>query len=430
MALFRIGFGLLLFLEGVGAVLTGWVGRVFVAPNFNFSFISFHPWLQPLPGDGMYYYFIFMGICGLGIMLGYHYRIAATLYFFMWTSVYLMQKTSYNNHYYLMVLLTALFIFLPAHKYFSLDVKQGRTKEKLFVPQWTQLSFIWLMFIVYTYAAIAKIYPDWIQAKPVSLWFNYKKDYPIIGPLLAQEWYQYFVAYMGILFDGAIVPLLLWKKTRKYTVPAAFFFHLFNSFVFKIGIFPYMMLAMSVFFFEKDKVRAFFFRKRPIVSLDNVQQSLIHSDWQKSAIKFTWVVFFAFMVLLPLRHWLYPGNVHWTEEGHRLSWHMMLRSKSGNASFRVIKDGELEVHSPYKNPDITPKQASRIGTKPDMVWQYAQYLKRKYQAEGYEKVEVYADVKASLNGRPFQLLIDPEVDLATEKWYPFRPHSWIVPLKD
>ncbi|WP_316930169.1 HTTM domain-containing protein [Leeuwenhoekiella sp. MAR_2009_132] len=32
---------------------------------------------------------------------------------------------------------------------------------------------------------------------------------------------------------------------------------------------------------------------------------------------------------LPLRHWIIKDDVLWTEEGHRLSWRMMLRSKGG-----------------------------------------------------------------------------------------------------
>src|SRR5699024_10820551 len=73
--IFRILFGLLLLLEGFGAILTGWVREVLVVPEFTFSFIPF-PFLQPLPGNGMYFYFIALGILGCAIMLGYRYRLA------------------------------------------------------------------------------------------------------------------------------------------------------------------------------------------------------------------------------------------------------------------------------------------------------------------------------------------------------------------
>lgn len=41
-------------------------------------------------------------------------------------------------------------------------------------------------------------------------------------------------------------------------------------------------------------------------------------------------VFVAIQIGMPLRHHLDPGDVAWTEEGHRYSWRMKLRSKSGN----------------------------------------------------------------------------------------------------
>ncbi|HLT53207.1 MAG TPA: HTTM domain-containing protein, partial [Flavobacteriaceae bacterium] len=69
LVIFRIIFGLLCFLESVGAILTGWVNRTLIEPEFTFTFIGFE-WLQPLPGSWMYVYYAVMGLFGLGIMLG------------------------------------------------------------------------------------------------------------------------------------------------------------------------------------------------------------------------------------------------------------------------------------------------------------------------------------------------------------------------
>src|SRR5690554_893223 len=102
---FRIIFGLLCFLEAVGAIFTGWVKRTLIDPEFTFSFIGLE-FLQPLPGNWMYVYFLIMGLFGLGIMLGYKYRFSAIMFALMWTTTYFMQKASYNNHYYLLMLLS------------------------------------------------------------------------------------------------------------------------------------------------------------------------------------------------------------------------------------------------------------------------------------------------------------------------------------
>ena len=48
--------------------------------------------------------------------------------------------------------------------------------------------------------------------------------------------------------------------------------------------------------------------------------------------------------------------------------------------------------------------------------------------EGYEQIEIRAIVRASLNRRERQLLIDPEVDLSKQP-VSFWPASWIMPLE-
>ncbi|WP_232834917.1 HTTM domain-containing protein [Pleomorphovibrio marinus] len=421
LAIFRVGFGLLLFLEGVGAVMTGWVQRAFIDPDFTFSFIPFFPWLQPLPGQGMVYYYILMGVLGALVMLGWQYRVAITGYFLMWTLAYWMQKTNYNNHYYLLVLLTGLATMLPAHRYFSMDVRRGSVAKAYYVPNWTRTVFMLLLWVVYTYAALAKVQSDWLAAKPIAIWFGAKENTFLVGPLLAKEWFQYLVAYGGIVFDALIIPAIWFRPTRIYALGIALFFHLFNSLVFQIGIFPYLMLFMSVLFFPPLSVRKFFFA-RDIAP--EPPEAYFYTSFQKKGIMFCWCVFFLFMLILPIRHWAYTGDVNWTEEGHRMSWRMMLRSKYGTARFTLV-DGEGNRSSHLPSMDLSGKQALVLPTRPDMIWQYAQYLKTEYAAK-----EVYADVKVSLNGRPLHPFIDPGVDLANEPWRPFKSHPWILPAPE
>lgn len=120
---FRIIFGLLIFLESIGAILTGWVKQAMIDPQFTFSFIGFE-WLQPLPGNWMYAYYIIMGAFGFCVMIGYKYRLSIIAFTVLWTGTYLMQKASYNNHYYLLILLSAVMIIQPAHRYLSIDAKK------------------------------------------------------------------------------------------------------------------------------------------------------------------------------------------------------------------------------------------------------------------------------------------------------------------
>ena len=122
LVIFRILLGLLIVAESFGAILLGWVESVFVQSKFTFNFIGFD-FLQFLHGEKMYTYFFVMGIFGLLITFGLFYRFAMVAFTFMWTTVYLIQKESYNNHYYFLILICIIMIFLPANGKLSVDAK-------------------------------------------------------------------------------------------------------------------------------------------------------------------------------------------------------------------------------------------------------------------------------------------------------------------
>ncbi|MEQ9009516.1 MAG: HTTM domain-containing protein [Ekhidna sp.] len=414
--LFRMVFGFLAAAESYGAILTGWVQKAFIDPKFTFTMIGFE-WLQPLEGNGMIYYFLIMGTAAIFIMLGLFYRASTFVFFSMWTMVYLMQKTHYNNHYYLLVLLSAAMIILPAHKSRSLDAKSGLTIPNNSCQRICHWFFILQIIIVYVYASIHKMHWDWLEARPLAIWFQYKSNYWLIGPLLQEKWFQLVIAWGGVIYDGTIIFLLLHPKTRKVGFILSIIFNLFNSFVFQIGIFPYLMIGLTVFFFPPETITSIFFKKKPQVYLVRKQLSL---SW-------TYVLgaYFILQLLLPLRHHLIKGDVAFTEEGHSLSWRMMLRAKSGFIKMDVkdLSTGERErvKISNY----LTRDQQSSLMVQPDMIWQFAQRLKKEY-AENGKQVAIYADAKVSLNGHPSRPLIDKNVDLASVPWEPFKHSEWIL----
>lgn len=419
---FRIVFGLLCALESFGAIFTGWVRQTLVEPKFTFSFIGFE-WLQPLPGNWMYIFYAVMGTFGLLIMLGYKYRFSMFMFATMWTATYLMQKSSYNNHYYLLFILSYLMVLLPAHRFASLDVRLNPSSKRISMPSWCKWVFVIQLFILYTYASIAKLYPDWLDTSVVELLMNNKINYPIIGNLLQDQWVHQFIAYGGILFDGLIIPLLLFKPTRKYAFFASIFFHLFNSIVFQIGIFPYLSLAFSLFFFEPKIIRNLFLKKK-----ESYQSDEIFVPKFNILLISLFSIYFLIHIALPLRHHFFESNVLWTEEGHRLSWRMMLRAKSGSVSYRVIDEATNQQIKIKLDDYLSKKQQRSASTKPDIIWQFAQHLKRYYAKQG-KSVKVYVKAYVSVNGKPAKQLIDSKVDLANEEWYHLKHHDWILPSK-
>ncbi|WP_343487222.1 HTTM domain-containing protein [Allomuricauda sp. d1] len=417
---FRVLYGLLVCAESFGAIGTGWVRRTFIEPKFTFSFIGFE-WLQPLPGNGMYFYFALMGVMGILITVGYRYRFAAFTFAVMWSGVYLMQKTSYNNHYYLLMLLAFIMALLPAHRNFSLDAKLNPSIRTDAMYNYVRWTIIVQLFIVYTYASVAKLYGDWLDFSIIEILMRSKKDYPLIGELLQEKWVHKIIAVFGILFDLLVIPALLWKPTRKIAFVLSIFFHLFNSYVFRIGIFPYLSLAFCVFFFEPQTIRNLFLPKKKV----QVPTAITIPKNRNQIVAFM-SVYFIVQLLLPLRHHTFEDDVLWTEEGHRLSWRMMLRSRSGSLSMRAVNKETGKITRIELDDYLTKKQRRKVACYPDFTWQFAQRIKKEFAEKG-EDVAVYVTNRVKINQSKYHQFIDPKVDLGSVPWKHFSHNKWILP---
>lgn len=418
---FRMAFGVLIALESFGAIATGWVGRNLIEPAFTFTFIGFE-WLQPLPGSGMYFYYSLMGLLGIAIALGYRYRLSMVLFTLLWTGAYLMQKTAYNNHYYLLILLSGMMCLFPAHRAASLDVRRNPSLGANHMYSYVKWLVVGQLWIVYTFAAIAKLYTDWLDLSFISDLMQPKAGYPIIGEVLQQPWAHRAIAWFGIGYDFLVIPLLLWRPTRLFAFGASLFFHLFNAVVIQVGIFPFLSLALMVFFFDPEGVRRRFFPNKHVYAEKGDARPA-----GAAAISWGMGLYLLLQLALPLRHHLIEGDVLWTEEGHRMSWRMMLRTRQGDLRFRVedLRTGFKEVVN--LDDYLTADQKEKVKAYPDFIWQFAQHVKAKYAARGH-RVAVYAKGRLRINRRPFYPFIDPTVDLGAEPWDPWRHHRWILPM--
>lgn len=417
LVLFRVIFGLLLACEAFGSIVTGMVRRQFVEPDFTFTFIGFE-FLEPLPGNWMYVFFCVMGVGGILVMIGFKYRMAIIFYAISWTYVYLLQKSSYNNHCYLLMLLNYIMIFLPANISVSVDARLNPAMRKEHMSRWVYVFIITLIGIVYAYASVAKFYPDWLDGSfPKYLMSVRGKEWS----LLQEEWAHEAIKYFGLFFDLLIVPFLLYKRTRWIAVIASVFFHLFNSVVFKIGIFPYMALSFLIFFFSVEKIHQWFLWKKSFYD-----KGEIIVPKTRNLILTCSSVFLLVMLLLPLRHWMIKEDVFWTEEGHRLSWRMMLRSRSGSTSFTVLDKATGMRSTVNLQEYLSHKQVNSVQSKPDFMWQFAQRLKNQYAAKGKD-ISVYINGKVGINGRRPSQFTDPEIDVAATEWSHWNHAEWILP---
>lgn len=408
------------------------IENLYIEPKLMFKYYGF-AWVEPWPGDGMYWHFLVLGLLSAFVMIGLFYRLSTILLFPTFTYIFLLDQCRYLNHFYLVSLISLLLIFLPAHRALSVDALIWPKRRSDVVPTWT----LWLLRaqlgIVYLYAAFAKMNGDWLNNQPVRMWLTGSSDRTIgwdglpLGELMAQEWFIQFFTWGGLLFDLLVVPALLWRRTRALAYIACLGFHLTNAWYFHIGIFPWFMIAATTLFFEPDWPRRVKFLFAPLTGTEQPDTYMPSSPLSRKITVTLIGVYLTAQILIPFRHFLYPGNVHWTEEGHRWSWHMMLRSKDARGAF-VVHDpvsGMTRVVSPKRY--LERHQIDKVLGRPDMILQFAHFLADEWRAAGYEQIEVRANIRCSLNGRPPQVYIDPDVDLAAEP-RTLGHASWILPL--
>ena len=422
---FRIAFGLLMVLEALGALGTGWVKMYYLDPEIHFSYIGLE-FIKPLPGNGMVYVYLAQAVVALGILLGWRYRLSAAVFFLLFGYSFWCEKTHYLNHHYLVWLVSGLMVFLPAHRWLSLDAKRNPETATRQMAFWPLFLLRVQLVIVYFYAGLAKLQPDWLAGKPLRIWFAAKADYPIIGPWLPTEPVIMFTAWGGLIFDLLVAWGLLYKPTRWFAFVVAAVFHVFNAAVFQVGVFPWFMLLASLLFFEPEQIGRWFFGKRAIpAGLQEQNAAVAGTNWP-AVTKTLLPAYLVFQALFPFRHWLVPGDVNWTEEGHRYSWRMMLRAKSGYVHYQIRDPETGQTFTEYPNAHLTPSQQTDVASRPDMTWQYAQFLKEKYRQRGVENVQVFAYSSLSINGYPPQPLVDSSADLASIPYQLIGHKEWVT----
>lgn len=431
LVLFRILFGCVMLVEVIRYFAYDWI-EIFNASDFFFGFYAFE-WVKPWPPPGMHLHFAALGVSAVCLALGFCYRFMAAFFFVGFTYVFLLDETRYLNHFYLICLLTFLMIFLPAHRAWSVDAWLRPAIRSDVTPAWT----LWLMRaqigIPYFFGGIAKLDSDWLHGEPMRMWLAERGHMPVIGPHVHEEWLVYFFVIGGLLLDLFIIPGLLWRRTRWLAFCAAASFHLLNSQLFHIGIFPWLMLGATFIFFPPDAPRCFLrkldFSSRPAATPDSRGHAAVPWWRPRRLVIAAVALYLTAQVLLPLRHFGYPGNVHWTEEGHRFSWHMKLRTKSGDALFDLASPatGRTWLVDPLDH--LSESAYAKMTTHPDMILQYAHYLAMQKRREGFPDIEVRARAMVSLNGRPPRPLVDPRVDLAQEP-RTLAHAAWILPLTE
>jgi hypothetical protein len=423
LAVVRIVFGLVGLLVAVRTLANGWVESLYAGPTRHFTYAGFG-WVAPPPGWGTYVLVVTIGVTGLLVALGWHYRIALATFLVAFLWLELVEVTTYLNHYWFVTLFGCTLLALPAASCWSLDA--GRRATATTVP----LGAVWLLrgqvATVYVFAGLAKLNADWLlHGIPLRMWLPARSHLAVIGPWLDEVWLALAFSWAGAAFDCLIVPALLWKRTRFPAWCAIVAFHVVTWRLFPIGVFPWVMIAVSTLFFEPDWPRRVAARLAgPRVESVVVPASPVRTGRATRVLVVLGAIWLALQIAVPLRHWVIPGDYRWTNEGYRFAWVVLLTEKGGDVSFRVREPATGREWIETADDLYTPAQWRVMATEPDLIRQAAHAIAAREHDLGRD-VEVRADAFVSLNGRPAARLVRPDVDLAREPW---RPHQrWILP---
>ncbi|XP_066594912.1 vitamin K-dependent gamma-carboxylase [Prorops nasuta] len=186
-----------------------------------------------------------------GIMLGYRLKLTCACFVIPYWYIFLLDKSYWNNHTYLYGLVATLFWGTQADKYFALNLNRTETKEPS-VPFWNYFIIKFQFFILYFLAGLKKSSREWLEGYSMT---NLSKHW-VFDPFkifLTTEQTDFFIVHwFGFIFDLTVGFWMLFDKTR---IPAMVFctaFHLMNSRLFSIGMFPFVCLATMPLFCHVD----------------------------------------------------------------------------------------------------------------------------------------------------------------------------------
>jgi len=265
LALFRALFGALLFIGTCVECRRNY--SCYTVLNFYFTYPLFS-FVKPAGKIGIALVLALLLLSSVGLCLGLFYRASAIVAFVTYSYLFLLDRSFYNNHYYLIILFLFLFIVVDGANTFAVDNLLQPTGSTIFY--WNLLIFQLQVLIVYVYGGINKINYDWlVRAEPMTTFLiNFQGRTTFAGSLhqycindtikgaikqlFQKKGVAYFFCWGGMIFDLVIIWFFFIPDLIPYILPVYIFFHLFTFWFFNIGIFPYLNCALVFLFLRPE----------------------------------------------------------------------------------------------------------------------------------------------------------------------------------
>lgn len=424
---FRIVFGIVMFVEFF--TLEDYFVEHLATQKFFFTYDWFD-WVRILKPDQLKILFKILQVTALLFILGVFYRINAIVIFLGWTYLFLTDRGHYNNHYYFYSIILLFFVLVDANRWAVFK----NTQSQKSVPYWHLFIFRAQIFVVYFFGGIAKLDQDWLLGHPMANvipWQLEKFPEIISKPLSSYEGAIVF-SYAGLIFDLLIGFMLFSRKWRYWALLPIIVFHIMNHFLWTIGTFPWAMLFCSFLFFDPAWPRRFWEKISSKISMRvaiPVEQQTVNYKTKYVIVIFI-IIHFSIQLFLPLRHWLYKGDVAWTGEGHLFAWRMMLTNSDDAIRMKVTipKDNVSFYVDFYAY--MHRQQLNKITKTPSSILKFVHFIKNEIKSSsGVDEMDIHLEIYKSINYRPARLLNDTTLNYANVHPQIITRSEWILPYE-
>lgn len=317
------------------------------------------------------------------------------------------------------------------------------------MPFWNYFLLKFQFFVLYFIAGLKKSSPEWLnewQYSMTNLSFHW-----VFSPfrlLIGSELTNLLVVHwFSAIFDTSIAFFLIYKSTRVVATLFAAAFHLMNSRLFNIGMFPWLCLVELPLFYEHDWPRTLWRKLKcssrfgeKMIAVERMSRVNDANVTTKRTLKarFTTLLILIYCCLqlsLPFSHSITKGYNNWVNGIYGYSFDMMMQQWHPSLiSVKIVDNGNQKQH--FIEP-LAFTDSYRWTQYPDMAYQYARCISDNLKADFRENprsvlssanISIYFDIWCSLNGRFQQRIYNPKVDLVTSNWHPFRKPSFTLPL--
>lgn len=396
---------------------------------FSYPYLEF---IQPLPVMWLRMMQWLLLLCAIGIAVGWKTRIASTLFFIGFSYFTLIDKTLFNNHLYLFMLLALLLACVDSERCYSLRNRIRKSNPAPYIESWQIYLFRFMIVIVYFYGGIVKLHSEWLNGGIVEAALNAKgiEDNQALNA---------FITYGGLVYDLLVGFLLLYRPTRLVGIIAVLIFNLTNHFFLfdDIGIFPFAMILSTVVFLNPTGVARFmngiFGKQTSPKKKKGKAEQPDRVPWNARQQRITVFVglFVLFQLIFPFRYLLFTNNPEWTGIASRFAWRMKMQTRQLQQFDMTVQD--IPDGTPQEvdfRAFLSSNQQKKLINDPYNIIQLGHYIAEEAKRRGMQRPSVRAVVKISYNQRSPQLMIAPETPLEKVPLSPFAQQYWLMPLQD